>query len=42
MSQPNVSYSYSNTSINTHSQKRQNKKQKNPTRRKGRSFLVYE
>ena len=41
MSQPNVSYSQSSTSMSTHSQKEHNKKRKNPTRRKDRCSFVY-
>ena len=41
MSQPNVSYSQSNTSMSTHSQKEHKKKRKNPARRKDRCSFVY-
>ena len=42
MSQPNVSYFHSNSSMKKHSQKQHNKKRKNSTRRKDRCSFVYE
>ena len=41
VSQPNVSYSHNNTSMNTHSQEQHNKKRKNPTRRKDRCSVLF-